>query len=233
MSQGPLVPSQEELPAERIAPRRQGFVKRPRRGPGSYDRRLSPEQRREEQRRTLVEAAAYVFAHEGYASASVASILDASGLSRGTFYRHFQDLREVFLAAQKNASDVLFARLEAAFRAQAAPADKLRACVQAYLQFCLEHGDLSRVFHREARVSGPEYAELRRRSLDRVAGLLRAGLAEGVATGQLARLPSDLTVHAVMVAIEGIALRYLEEHREAELLEALGPLVRLAGRAFT
>src|SRR5206468_3096281 len=74
------------------------YEKRPRRGPGSYNRSLSPEERRDEQRRTLVEGAAHVFAREGYMHASVASILDASGLSRGTFYRHFHDLREAFLA---------------------------------------------------------------------------------------------------------------------------------------
>jgi len=233
MSQGPVVPSPEQPSEGRPAPRRHGFVKRPRRGPGSYDRRLSPEERKDEQRRTLVDAAAHVFAREGYASASVASILEASGLSRGTFYRHFQDLAEVFLAAQRNASDMLFARLEAAFRAEEAPAAKLRACIHAYLGICAEHGDLSRVFHREARVGGPEYAELRRTGVERVAGLFRQGLSEAVSAGVLGRLPSDVTVYAVIVAIEGVAMRYLEEHREADMLEALEPLVHLAGRAFT
>lgn len=216
----------------RGARRPSGFVSRPRRGPGSYDRRLSPEERRTEQQGTLVDAAAHVFARDGYARASVASILEASGLSRGTFYRHFKDLREVFLAVQERAAEVLLDRVESAFGNEREPADKMRAAVTAYLGLCAERGDLSRVFHREALVSGQEYLELRRQSLDRIQDLFRDGLGLAVNHGILRRMPEDLTIYAVIVAIEGVALRYLEDHREHEIGEALEPLLRLCARAF-
>lgn len=205
---------------------------RPRRGPGSYDRRMSPEQRRDEQKLTLVDAAAHVFARDGYASASVASILDASGLSRGTFYRHFRDLREVFLAAQERAAEVLLTRIESAFGGASEPPEKMRASVAAYLTLCAERGDLSRVFHREALVSGQEYGELRRQNLERIQSFFRDGLALALDHGLLKRMPEDLTIYAVIVAIEGVALRYLQEHREHEIGEALEPLLRLCARAF-
>src|SRR5512140_2670248 len=99
MTQGPSSPTPTpRVTTERTNRRTAGFVKRTRRGPGSYDRHMSPTERRNEQRRTLVDAAAHVFARDGYANGSVASILEVSGLSRGTFYRHFRDLREAFLA---------------------------------------------------------------------------------------------------------------------------------------
>jgi len=209
------------------------FAKRPRRGPGSYNRSLSPEERRDEQRRTLVEAAAHVFARDGYVNASVASILDASGLSRGTFYRHFHDLQQVFFAVQEDAAHVLFKRLEAAFLSTGGPAEKLRACSRAYLELCAEFGDLSRVLHREAMTSNGESALLRRQNIERVAGLFRSGLELAKRSGLVQKVPDDLTVLAVIGAIEAVALRYLEEEREHELLEALDPLVRLGLRAFT
>jgi AcrR family transcriptional regulator len=208
------------------------FEKRPRRGPGSYNRSLSPEERRDEQRRTLVEAAAHVFARDGYVNASVASILDASGLSRGTFYRHFHDLQQVFFAVQENAAQVLFTRLEAAFHGASDPAEKLRACVRAYLELCTEFGDLSRVMHREAMTSNGDSALLRRNNIQRVADLFRDGLDLAKRRGLVRRVPDNLTILAVIGAIEAVALRYLEEEREHEVLEALDPLVRLGLRAF-
>jgi AcrR family transcriptional regulator len=220
-------------PGDRRSRRGAAFIKRPRRGPGSYDRRLSAEERRDEQRRTLIDAAAHVFALDGYANASVASILEASGLSRGTFYRHFKDLREVFLAVQENAAEVLQEKLEAAFASKSEPAEKLRACVTAYLALCAENGDLSRVFHREALVSGKEYAELRQSKLEDIQGLFKQGLAQAVASGLIPAMPAELTIYAIMVAIEGVALRYLEEYREHELTEAIEPLVRVAFRSFS
>jgi AcrR family transcriptional regulator len=193
---------------------------------------MSPEERREEQRRTLVDASAHVFSRDGYANASVASILDASGLSRGTFYRHFRDLREVFLAVQERAADVLLARVESAFDAVSEPPAKMRASVAAYLALCSERGDLSRVFHREALASGKEHGELRRQNLARIQALFRDGLMLAVDNGLVKRMPEDLTIYAVIVAIEGVALRYLEDHREHEVGEALEPLLRLCARAF-
>jgi AcrR family transcriptional regulator len=207
------------------------FEKRPRRGPGSYNRSLSPEARRDEQRRTLVEAAAHVFARDGYVNASVASILDASGLSRGTFYRHFHDLQQAFFAVQEDAAQVLFVRLEAAFLSTNEPAEKLRACIRAYLELCTEFGDLSRVLHRES-MSSAESALLRRKNIQRVADLFRGGLELAERRGLVRRVPDNLTVLGVIGAIEAVALRYLEEEREHQVLEALDPLVRLGLRAF-
>jgi len=220
-------PSSESYPAPSSS-----FEKRPRRGPGSYNRSLSPQERRDEQRRTLVEAAAHVFARDGYVNASVASILDASGLSRGTFYRHFHDLQQVFFAVQEDAARVLFSRLEMAFLSANDPAEKLRACIRAYLELCAEYGDLSRVLHRESMSNGKS-ALLHRKNIQRVADLFRDGLELAKRTSLVRRIPDDLTVLAVIGAIEAVALRYLEEEREHDVLEALDPLVRLGLRAFS
>lgn len=228
MAQEPTSPAR----SARDDARGSGFVVGTRRGPGSYDRRMSPEARRDEQRRRLVDAGAHVFSRDGYASASVASILEASGLSRGTFYRHFRDLREVFLAVQERAAEVLLERLEALFEQACSPQEKMRDAIAGYLALCAERGDLSRVFHREALVTGREYRELRRKSMDRIQALFRSGLVLAKDQGIVGRMPDDLTIYAVIVAIEGVAVRYLEDHREGELAETLEPLVRLAARAL-
>jgi len=207
--------------------------KRARRGPGSYDRTLTPDERRDEQRETLIRAAAYVFAKHGYANASVAAILEASGLSRGTFYRHYKDLQEIFVAVQENAGQVLLEKLARAVQSTDEPLARLQRAIEAYLVHCAENGDLSRVFHQEALISGEEYAALRRRCIEGIQAFFQDGLEKAVERKLIARMPDDLTIYAIIIAIEGVARRYLAERREPALREAYEPLLRLALRAFT
>lgn len=51
------------------------------------------------QRERLVEAMTQVAARCGYADASVAKVIEQAGVSRATFYEHFEDKEDCFLAA--------------------------------------------------------------------------------------------------------------------------------------
>jgi AcrR family transcriptional regulator len=53
----------------------------------------------EETRRRLVAAAAVVFGRDGYAGTDSNRIAREAGYSPGTFYKHFADKKEVFVAA--------------------------------------------------------------------------------------------------------------------------------------
>ena len=97
-----------------------------RRGPGTYDRHKTADERRAEQRRMLISAAARVFARDGFAEASVASILAHTNLSRGTFYRHFRDLSDVFLATRQTAADLAFERVTQQVAQEAHPFERVR-----------------------------------------------------------------------------------------------------------
>src|SRR5512142_3344759 len=66
-------------------------------GRGKYDRSRSPDERQKEQQRRLLEAAAHVFAEKGWADATVEAIVNRAGMSRRTFYEHFDDLRDCLL----------------------------------------------------------------------------------------------------------------------------------------
>jgi AcrR family transcriptional regulator len=56
------------------------------------------EQRREETRGAILDAAALCFAEKGYAETGVAEICDRAGVSKGAFYYHFESKQKVFLA---------------------------------------------------------------------------------------------------------------------------------------
>jgi AcrR family transcriptional regulator len=53
----------------------------------------------ERRRRELVEAAYRVFARKGYAATGVADIVEELGVGRGTFYRYFDNKRDILLSA--------------------------------------------------------------------------------------------------------------------------------------
>jgi AcrR family transcriptional regulator len=207
-------------------------IKPTRRGPGTYDRTQTTEERREEQRRSLVSAAARVFARDGLAKASVAAILDESGLSRGTFYRHFRDIEEVFGAVQREAASVLYERLLAAYESHDGPVDRMRAAIRAYLTLLSERSDLSWAFLREARVSGDQYVALRRNILDKTVALFQRGGRDAVERGIIDAVPDDLMVYAMVVAIEGVGMRYLEDGRAEDALEAAPVLEELCFKVY-
>jgi AcrR family transcriptional regulator len=60
--------------------------------------RLTPERRRELTRRTLVEAAAQVFARKGFYGASLEEIAETAGFTRGAIYSNFGSKEELLYA---------------------------------------------------------------------------------------------------------------------------------------
>jgi len=56
------------------------------------------QQRSEETRMAILEAAGTLFAQQGYTGTGVAGICSAAGVSKGAFYHHFTTKQEVFLA---------------------------------------------------------------------------------------------------------------------------------------
>jgi len=54
------------------------------------------EDRKEENRQKILDAAKEVFLEKGYHSASIADIIRQTDLARGTFYLYFRDKQEIF-----------------------------------------------------------------------------------------------------------------------------------------
>jgi AcrR family transcriptional regulator len=61
-------------------------------------RKQADARRREQRKEALLDAAAVVFARQGYHRALVSEIVSEAGAGQGTFYRYFTDKREIFEA---------------------------------------------------------------------------------------------------------------------------------------
>jgi AcrR family transcriptional regulator len=204
----------------------------PRRGPGTYDRHKTADERRSEQRRALIVAAARVFARDGFAEASVASILAHTNLSRGTFYRHFRDLSDVFLATRQSAADLAFERVRDHMAREQQPFEQTRAALLGFFELIAEQGDLARVFLREAPHYGSSHEKLHRETIERFAELFRQGLRDAQSLGLIENPPADAMIYAVVHGIVGMARQYLDSYNEAKAGEAVPVLLDLCRRAF-
>src|SRR3954452_13838898 len=87
------------------------------------------------QRGRMLAAMADAVARTGYAGTTVADVVAGAGVSRKTFYEHFSDREECFLAAFDTGVDMVFGAILAA-----EPVDDeswlglMRARVRAYLE---------------------------------------------------------------------------------------------------
>lgn len=201
-------------------------------GRGKYERGRSLERRLEEQRARLLAAAAEVFAARGYARSTVETVVERAGMSRRTFYEHFDDLGHALLELHEDAAARTLAWVRARIEAESDPVEKLRAGVTGFLEMLANNGDLARVVFREVRSAGPQHEARREAVLVEFAKLLHDGAVAAHACGLARRPPDELTAFALVGAIESIGMRYVARREESKLMETAPRLVELVARAL-
>lgn len=89
--------------------------------------------RRAQTRQLLLDAALLVFAEDGFGRATVESVCDRAGFTRGAFYSNFASLDELFLAMWQQRSEQMLADLRAALDVvrDVAPDEAIRAVLKA------------------------------------------------------------------------------------------------------
>jgi AcrR family transcriptional regulator len=180
---------------------------------------LAPDVVLASQRTRLLEAVGRAVAEKGYAGATIDDIVRGAGVSKKTFYEHFRDKLDCFLAAYETASDELLTRLR---EAQAGPdgwLDRTRAGIAAYLRWLAAEPALARVFLIEVAAAGPVAAERRERIRDRYADVLRELQDDARAEiPALPRLPAEV-FHALVAAVDELVVRRIRESGATALPE--------------
>lgn len=97
------------------------------------------------QRARILDALVACVGEQGYPETRVTDLIARSGVSRKTFYEHFADKEECFLAAYDAAASLLMTGVTAAYEAEDAWTDAMRAALTAFLSFLAEHPDLTRL----------------------------------------------------------------------------------------
>jgi AcrR family transcriptional regulator len=163
------------------------------------------------QRTRLLEAAGRAVADKGYAAATIEDIVRGAGVSKKTFYEHFADKLDCFLAAYEAASDELLEHVRAAQEASGDWVERTRAGIRAYLRWLAAEPALARVFLIEIAAAGPEALERRERVRDRYAERMRELQAEN-------SVPDEI-FHAVVAAVDDLVVRRLRADKDVRELE--------------
>ncbi len=199
---------------------------------GKYDRSKSTVDRKGEQRQRLLAAATDVFADVGYAKASVAAVLECSGLSRATFYEHFRDLEALFAAVYESAVEGTRRLQQKELDRQSDPAARLEGAVRAHYQRIGANPAVAKAINREVYAAGRELVLRREVGVSELAGLLMEGLSRAHSAGVIRREPDELTCYGLVHAIEAIGMRYVVRGDTTHIEEAVPVAVRMVLGTF-
>lgn len=97
------------------------------------------------QRARILDALVTSIGERGYQETRVADLIARSGVSRKTFYEHFADKEECFLAAYDACVAELMSAVTIAYEQEEEWIDAIRAALRAFLGFLAEHPDLTRL----------------------------------------------------------------------------------------
>ena len=135
------------------------------------------------QRERLLAAAEQLIAEKGCAKTTIEAIVKGAGVSSVTFYEHFADKEECFVAAFDRAVEELRAELRAAVSDDLPWADRVRAGLAALLAAIDADPQRARLCFVEAQQGGPRMQARYDEVLDAVAAELADPLGQAIAGG--------------------------------------------------
>ena len=107
--------------------------------------RAAPAQRANNRRRALLDAAARLFAEQGFAGSSVRDIAAATGILPGSVYYHFRSKEELLVAVHEEGIRRITEGVEAALAEADAPWERLERAAAAHLRAILDESDYAAV----------------------------------------------------------------------------------------
>jgi AcrR family transcriptional regulator len=176
---------------------------------------VSAEQEREVRDRIL-RAAADVFADKGFHRATIADVVDRSGLSVGAIYTHFTGKDALFLASCDLLSGQGLEQLSIRLAPLTTTAARLTAAAAYYVETIdvseAGPGQVGLVRAWAEAIDDPGVREMLVRRRERLVGTAELLLREGVARGELADwLDVDGLARGFMALLDGLLLQRIED----------------------
>jgi AcrR family transcriptional regulator len=147
---------------------------------------------RDSQRARLVEGMIQAVAEKGYAAATVADVVRAARVSRGTFYVQFASKEDCFLDAYNYGIAVIVERIRAAVRAEEGDwVARLRTGLRAYLETLAGEPRFARTHLFEVHLAGARAGAERDAALRAFADRYRSSFRAALRERPELRMPSD------------------------------------------
>ncbi|HEX5984378.1 MAG TPA: TetR/AcrR family transcriptional regulator [Solirubrobacterales bacterium] len=183
-------------------------------------RKLPSELIRAIQRERLIIAMLNAAAELGYLQTNVQDVIDRAGVSRPTFYEHFSNKEDCFLAAFDTSAERLRKKMAgAARRGGRVWRDRVRYALEALLRFAAREPDTARMMVVEARAASTTAVRRRVELMDEFARCLQGQVEELLPEGGSYPL---VTASGITGGIESLLYSRLCK-QEYDQLEALLP----------
>lgn len=179
---------------------------------------MTTQQRGEETRARILDAAAAGFAEQGYDGTSVAQICDRAGVSKGAFYHHFSSKQALFLELLERWLDVVDGKLEEMRRGEAEVPEQLVAMTEMIRQVFRAAGDQLPVFLEFwARAThDPATWEATIAPYRRYRRIFAGMIERGVAEGTLRPVDADTAARVVVSLAIGVVVQGLLDTEGAD-----------------
>ena len=130
------------------------------------------------QRERILSAVADVCSVAGYPDMSVEDVIVTAGVSRRTFYEHFKNKEDAFLAAYDVVVAQLLAAVQEAYEPEQGFAARMRAGLAAFLDFLAREPAFARMCIVEALAAGPDAVARRNGAMAAFAGIIEENARE-------------------------------------------------------
>lgn len=165
-------------------------------------------ERRRRMRLRLIESALLVFAAKGIDRASIDDVIEAAGVSRGTFYNYFRTDAELAEAVSEELTTEMIAHVEASVGHLANPVERVARGLRIYLAAAASFPLFAR-FTSQAGFRSVSPNQLLREYLPR-------HIVEGVKSGRMevpdVSLAVDMIVGAALSAVHALSTRTVSRH---------------------
>jgi len=176
------------------------------------------------QRGRLLDAMAEAVAEHGYGDATVAHVVARAGVSRKTFYEHFEDKRDCFLALYDTGIAFVLGRIAQDLEGRDEAEDRVTTGLRAFLEVLSEEPAFCRAIVLEVHAAGPPALARRRNVLKVFADRYREVNAQARAADPgVAELSDEVALGLVGAILELVSIR-VEDDRVEELPSLAEPL---------
>ena len=174
----------------------------------------------ETRRRMILEAMVRVVGHKGYKETSVADVIEEAGVSRTTFYKHFEDKHECFLAAYDLLTEQVLERVIANCDGEQAWVERVRIGLATIVEMFALDPALARTAIVEVAAAGADARRRHWNAIVRFTEFLEEG--EELAGGR--ELPENISLMAAG-AVSGLIFDELLTGRAERLPQLLPDLL--------
>ncbi len=152
-------------------------------------------------------------ARHGYSGTTLRELVRLAGVSKSTFYEHFESKREAFLATSEEILDRIDNRVAAAYGIHEDYRARLIAALAVFTDLVVRNPHESRLAIVDSLTLGRAGVESRERVSAIFASVVRDSFTRSPSKVEV----SDLTVRAIAAGIRGVVYRHLREGTAAAL----------------